>query len=284
MEENKAIFTKVGSTSAKIMRYDELRLDYTIPAKTTIGILKPDTLDLHFYNAEPPNYEKKNGQLQLKNSTDRPQTGILYIRGKITEIDLPGITNWITDVYGYKDSIKIRAPYLTKYSLPNNPKTVKLNLDDLLVFEKLMYLDLSGDTAVTGDIKRLSRLLGSLKTILLSDTKITGDIRSLNSTHRLAQLNLHNTSVTGDISQLGEMRMLEKLDLSQTLIDGDISSLRNLHSLKALDLIGTKVTGDAKVFVDNMLSLSELRISNTVTITDEQKKTLTDRGCTVTIA
>lgn len=30
MEDNNAIFTKVGSTNARIIRYDELRLDYTI--------------------------------------------------------------------------------------------------------------------------------------------------------------------------------------------------------------------------------------------------------------
>lgn len=51
MEDNKAIFTKVGSTNARIIRYDELRLDYTIPAHTTAGILKPDTLELEFFNA-----------------------------------------------------------------------------------------------------------------------------------------------------------------------------------------------------------------------------------------
>lgn len=305
MEDNNAIFTKVGSTNARIIRYDELRLDYTIPAHTTAGILKPDTLELEFFNAYIGR-TKKNDQWQFSNSEDYPKTGTICIRGKITEIDMPGITNWITDAYGYKNSIRIRAPYLTKFSLPNNPKTVKLNLADLLLFNNLQYLDLSGDTAVTGNIGELSWLLDSLNTILLNNTGITGNIESLSFMYKLSKLELSATSVTGDISQLGGL-YLEYLDLSRTLVDGDISKLKwkglthldlsytkvsgaipsflyRLPYLTSLELGHTKVTGDVQVCIEKMPNLKFLSIPETVTITDEQKRALTDRGCEVYIS
>ena len=43
------------------------------------------------------------------------------------------------------------------------------------------------------------------------------------------------------------------------------------------------VTGDIEPIIEKCTSLKELRIPPTVTITDAQKKTLTDRGCTIYI-
>lgn len=212
MEENKALFTKVGSTNADIMHYDELRFDVTIPANTTSGEIRPDTLAVTVLNNDSLTPVKQNGKLQIQNNSDSPQTGIVSVRGRITDIILDGIANWVTDVYGHKNSIKIRAPYLTKFSLPRNPKTVKLNLADLLVLKKLEVLQ-------------------------IGNTSVTGDISSLASLTKLTYLNITNTSVTGDV----------------------------------------------QVCIDNMPLLKTLKIPKTVTITDEQKKTLTDRGCTITI-
>ena len=66
-------------------------------------------------------------------------------------------------------------------------------------------------------------------------------------------------------------------------MNGDIASLANCTAITQLDLVNTKVSGDITNIVTNLTKLTNLSIPPTVTITDAQKKTLTDRGCTITI-
>lgn len=89
--------------------------------------------------------------------------------------------------------------------------------------------------------------------------------------------------IYGDISSLSNLMKLEQLAINNSSVAGDISSLSNLTMLKKLDLGLTYVTGDITDIVNNCTKLVNLSIPAAVTITDEQKKTLTDRGCTVII-
>lgn len=113
---------------------------------------------------------------------------------------------------------------------------------------------------------------------------VTGDISSLSSMTQLTSLSIISTNITGDISSLSSMSQLISIILSDnTGVTGDISSLSSMSQLTSLNLAGTSVTGDISSIVNNLTALKKLVISPKITITDEQKTTLTNRGCTLTI-
>lgn len=113
---------------------------------------------------------------------------------------------------------------------------------------------------------------------------VTGDISSLSSMPKIFSLNIIQSSITGDISSLSSLSQLTSLSLSDNKgITGDISSLSSMSQLTTLKLAGTSVTGDISSIVNNLTALKNLEISPKITITDEQKTTLTNRGCTLTI-
>ena len=74
------------------------------------------------------------------------------------------------------------------------------------------------------------------------------------------------------------------LGFDNTQVTGDISNLKDMVGITYLGLKGTQVTGDITELVNNMTKLTTISIPSKVTITDAQKKTLTDRGCTVIIS
>lgn len=94
----------------------------------------------------------------------------------------------------------------------------------------------------------------------------------------------HSAGISGDISNLSKLTQATMLVFPLTNVSGDISSLANLINLTNLSLSGTNVSGDISNIVTNLTKLTYLGIPSTVTITDAQKKTLTDRGCTVRIS
>ena len=112
---------------------------------------------------------------------------------------------------------------------------------------------------------------------------VTGDISSLSSMPKLISVTISYASVTGDISSFSSMSRLTTLNVSDTHVTGDISSLSSMSQLITLNVADTNVTGDISSIINNLTALKKLVISTKITITDEQKTTLTNRGCTVII-
>ena len=109
------------------------------------------------------------------------------------------------------------------------------------------------------------------------------DLSDIKYLTALTGIRVVDTSISGDISSLSNLTALTYIDLHNTSVSGDISSLSNLTALTTLNLTYTRINGDISAIVMNCTNLTRLSIPNSVKITDEQKKTLTDRGCTVTI-
>ena len=122
-----------------------------------------------------------------------------------------------------------------------------------------------------------------LSTFQIRGKGVTGDISSLSSMPKITILSISFTSVTGDISSLSSMSLLTSLSVADTNVTGDISSLSSLSQLTTLNVADTNVTGDISSIINNLTALKRLVISPKITITDEQKTTLTNRGCTVII-
>ena len=113
---------------------------------------------------------------------------------------------------------------------------------------------------------------------------VTGDISSLSSMPKLISVTISYASVTGDISSFSSMSQLASLDVNNSRsVTGDISSISSMSQLRNLNVAGTNVTGDISSIINNLTALKKLVISTKITITDEQKTTLTNRGCTVII-
>lgn len=170
--------------------------------------------------------------------------------------------------------------------------TTTLTFKDLKFSTKLTIIYYPGSAYLGDESERnLSNLkdLVNLQEINLQDWQCTkdviGDISIISNMKQLKYLNLEGSiHVSGDISSLANMTNLKEICLDGTNVSGDISSLANLINLTILGLEGTNVSGDISNIVTNLTKLTCLKISSTVIITDEQKKTLTDRGCTVAIA
>lgn len=96
-------------------------------------------------------------------------------------------------------------------------------------------------------------------------------------------LNVNCEDVTGDIGALSTLTNLTSLGLIRSNVTGDIGALSTLTRLNNLQIQRTNVTGDIGPIIEKCTSLKQLQISTTVTITDEQKKILTDRGCSIRI-
>lgn len=87
---------------------------------------------------------------------------------------------------------------------------------------------------------------------------------------------------SGDIQYLSGLTKMNQLILADSpQVSGEISSLSAMTALTTLNLANTQVSGDIQTIIDNCTKLTSLSIPRTVTITDAQKQTLTDRGCTV---
>lgn len=147
--------------------------------------------------------------------------------------------------------------------------TTTLTLKDLKFSTKLTSIYYPG-AAYLGD--ESERNLSNLKDLI-----------------NLYEINFQDTDRTkdiiGDISSLSNMKNLLYVNLNHAIhVSGDISSLSNLTNLVELKLSGTHVSGDISSIVTNLTKLSILFIPSTVTITDAQKQTLTNRGCTLSIS
>lgn len=235
------------------------------------NLLKLGQLKFQFTNAG-------NGSLQIDGTT--------FSDGTTTKSISDGTTAIIENKY---ELTSLRCK-----SVPGNKgfATTTLTLKDLKFSTKLTNIYYPGD-AYLGD--ESERSLSNLKDLVdlyglnlqdLSHTKdVIGDISFISNLKNLVTLNLTgNIHVSGDISSLANITILREIYLEGTNVSGDISSLANLINLTSLKLGGTNVSGDISNIVTNLTKLNVLTIPSTVIITDEQKKTLTDRGCTVTIS
>lgn len=170
--------------------------------------------------------------------------------------------------------------------------TTTLTIKDLKFSTKLTAIYYPGEAYLGDESERnLSNLkdLINLQEINFQDrhrTKdVIGDISIISNMKQLMYINLAGSiHVSGDISSLANMTTLKEFNMGGTNVSGDISSLANLINLTQLSLADTNVSGDISNIVTNLTKLTYLDIPSTVIITDEQKKTLTDRGCTVRIS
>lgn len=91
--------------------------------------------------------------------------------------------------------------------------------------------------------------------------------------------------ITGDISNFANLTKLTTVTIDSYDFTGDISVFANCPNLITLNIFDYKasITGDITSVVNTCTKLTALTIPPTVTITDEQKTTLTNRGCTVRI-
>ena len=151
----------------------------------------------------------------------------------------------------------------------NGPTNKYFNIDDLKYSTDLTYIK--------------NNYLNTRMPEYHNAGKTNGDISSLSNLTKLTVIIFDNTSVSGDISSLSNLTNLTNISLGNTSVSGDISSLSNNTGLTNLSLYGTSVSGDITDIVTNLTQLTQLTIPKTVTITDAQKQTLTDRGCTVYI-
>ena len=117
-------------------------------------------------------------------------------------------------------------------------------------------------------------------------TNLTCDLNHLKGRTQVTKINmpLANNNVKLDLSSIKDLVNMGYLVVSpSTQVSGDIANLANMTSMTNLSLGGTQVSGDITDIVTNLTKLRSLSIPIAVTITDAQKKTLTDRGCTVVI-
>ena len=211
------------------------------------------------------------------------------IGGNFLQKDLSTVIGNHLDTYNgdvYVDS-NVSGILINKYGLDGNIYfNNSNNVYDVDISEfrysKLSYFQIIGK-GVTGDISSLSSI-PKLTVLSIGTTSVTGDISSLSSMSQLTSLNvIDNKGVTGDISSLSSMSQLTTLNVVDTNVTGDISSLSSMSNLTSLNVAGTNVTGDISGIINNLTALKQLVISPKITITDEQKTTLTNRGCTVII-
>lgn len=112
---------------------------------------------------------------------------------------------------------------------------------------------------------------------------ISFDISELKDSTSLTSLEFGGRGlVSGDISNLSGLTSLTHISFwGGNNISGDVSTLSGLTSLTYFSCAGTSISGDIQPIIDNLTGLVLLGLPLTFSLTDEQTKTLTDRGCTV---
>ena len=191
--------------------------------------------------------------------------------------DYTSATNLTCDLNHLKGRTQVN-----KINMPLANNNVKLDLSSIKDLVNMRYLVVFPSTQVTGDIANLANMT-SIIDLGLNNTQVTGDITNLANMTSTIYLNLRSTQVSGNITNLANMKSMTNLSLSNTQVSGNIANLANLTSMTNLGLSGTQVSGDITNIVTNLTKLRYLSLPKAVTITDAQKKTLTDRGCTVRI-
>lgn len=111
------------------------------------------------------------------------------------------------------------------------------------------------------------------------------DLSTAKYVKNCSNLSMSYSSSRGDISNLKSLgENVSSIVLLDCDITGNISSLSGLTNLTNLDLRSKGITGDISSIIDKLTKLTNLGISKNVKISDEQKATLVNRGCTVTIS
>ena len=161
-----------------------------------------------------------------------------------------------------------------------------------------------GATNVSGDIAAIKNLT-ALAYLNADATNVSGDIAAVKNLTALTYLNVKSTNVSGDISSIMNLTALTSLNVGATNVSGDIAAVKNLTALTTLrvdhmpNLTGDisalsgltrigginldytpNVTGDISSIM-NLPNIKYVNLPDTITHTDEQVKTLTDKGITV---
>lgn len=87
-----------------------------------------------------------------------------------------------------------------------------------------------------------------------------------------------NGDITGSIEDISVLKNLRYIGLYWTNITGDIGTLSNLIGLENIRLEGTKVTGNIDNVIEKCTMLKEIVVPTSVTISEEKRKILEDRG------
>lgn len=171
---------------------------------------------------------------------------------------------------------------------------------DLSKFTNLRRIQLTKMQKITGNINNMPFYHTDNDTaaaIIINTTNIEVDLSWLSDKDLsgLAYLQicspitqdgvLNKSLITGDLSNIPSTlpTTIRHIAFNGTDVTGDVSLLAKYTGVIYLELAGSKVSGDITDVVTNCTKLLQLTLPSTVTITDEQKTTLTNRGCTVTI-
>lgn len=141
-------------------------------------------------------------------------------------------------------------------------------------------IDLPSCTGITGTIRAVNS--GMTQFNVMNNANVSGDVSVFKDCASLVSWNANNGNFSGDISAFANKTGLKSLSLlNNKNITGDISTLASDTAIQGINVSLTGVTGDITNIVANCTDLKSLYIPTGVTITEEQKTTLTGRGCTV---
>lgn len=181
---------------------------------------------------------------------------------------------------GLVDSAELKANIPYKITFDSSDVDTYLAIDGKYDIKLISNHYDWGSTDISLNLDDL-KYCGNLKTISFpcTDMFFEGNLKNVNE--GITSLAIRYNKDLDDISHL---TALTSLDLRYSnLSKGDVSALSTLVNLTKLDIGETNISGDMTSLVNNLTKLKTLIIPKAVTITDEQKKTLTDRGCTVSI-
>ena len=205
-----------------------------------------------------------------------------------------GITRFSNDStlgsnYSYKEMDISQLAYMTKATnidFQNNGKSLNLlksTYGDIKAFATDTSLTslIVDNTNVSGDIAAVKNLT-TLTYLIAGVTNVSGDIAAVKNLTALTYLSAGNTNVSGDIAAVKNLTALTSLHLQyMPNLTGDISALSGLTRIDGISLEYTpNVTGDISSIM-NLPNIKFVHLPDTITHTDEQVKTLTDKGITV---
>ena len=173
-------------------------------------------------------------------------------------------------------------------TLGSNPSYKEMDISQLAYMTKANNIDFLNNgqssnllKSTYGDIKVFATDT-SLTFLNLGLTNVSGDIAAVKNLTALTALDVSHTNVSGDIAAIKNLTALTLLGLHyMPNLTGDISALSGLTHINGINLEYTpNVTGDISSIM-NLPKIKHVHLPDTITHTDEQVKTLTDKGITV---
>ena len=173
-------------------------------------------------------------------------------------------------------------------TLGSNPSYKEMDISQLAYMTKATTISFQNNgqslnllKSTYGDIKAFATDI-SLTYLSVDRTNISGDIEAVKNLTALTYLSVGATNVSGDIAAVKNLTALTSLRLQyMPNLTGNISALSGLTRIDAISLEYTpNVTGDISSIM-NLPNIKFVHLPDTIIHTDEQVKTLTDKGITV---